>query len=196
MPRRGKRIAVLSLVTSAVVATIGGWLARPRLVEEWYLLRLDADDYAVRLDAANRLAERRSLRAIPHLMDVIEKESRERALVISKSTIGDDPWIRFTPIVHALYRIGPAGMKRLEEAVLRAQPLHGSTVDPLVHYVRSLHEPPKDREMGFFSVSSPGVSSYTACPLEETWLIGAAVLLCWASPELRVEEEAYGASPR
>lgn len=186
MLRRGKLIAVVTLVAGAVVATIGVWLAWPRIVEEWYLARLDSRDPAVRLDAALRLAEGRSLRAIPRLMELIEKESRERADVSPRTPVGEDPSVRFTPIAHALYRIGPEGARRLEELVLRTQADldDGLAGGNPIEFVSS-----------FLGPTNPGYGRNVTFHFEFTWLIGAAVVCSWRYPQWRVEEQAYEASP-
>ncbi len=74
MPRvTGRRVAAILGALGALA--LGGvvWAAWPYFVESWCIRRLESPDALVRADAARRLGEMRSVRAVPALVDSLER---------------------------------------------------------------------------------------------------------------------------
>jgi len=94
------------------------WTFRREALEGWLLWRLGSSDSAVRSHAAARLADLRSLRAVPHLIDEIAGDERETITWSLPAGIrniddfrrkhpGEALILELTPLLHALYRLGP-----------------------------------------------------------------------------------------
>ena len=130
--RTGRRIAIVTILVVGIVVMSVGVASRRAIVEQWYISRLGSDDEATRLHAANRLAELRSVRAVPHLLELIEKDDRENVETggglsfwsgppSSKPTQWPEEWIALTPLAYAIYEIGrsasPAVTKAQQEDV-------------------------------------------------------------------------------
>jgi len=102
--KRGK-VTVLVLGTAVGAGLVFLCLKGPlhdRLLQEWNLRKLDSEDAAERLEAAEALGRLRSKRAIPRLVALGKAEAAQWRVDVR-------PWIR------ALVRIGPLGV----EAALR-----------------------------------------------------------------------------
>lgn len=103
---KGRRLAFgLGLL---VVATIAGTaiFARGAIIERWYIHRLHSEDEATRMAAARKLADMKSLAAVPHLIRTIDADPRERAGIIIYEFGPSNYGYRLTPLSYALYRIG------------------------------------------------------------------------------------------
>src|SRR5262245_11698737 len=73
-PRKGKHLA---MITFFVALGVAGFTLKPFLLEELYLLKLDSVDPATRELAAEKLAQMRSVRAVPRLMDRFREEAQQ-----------------------------------------------------------------------------------------------------------------------
>jgi HEAT repeat protein len=76
-PKIGKKTVLLTFITSVLVliATIVAF--RELILEAFYILRLRSPSAAERQLAAQRLGERRSIRAVPKLVDLLIEESAQ-----------------------------------------------------------------------------------------------------------------------
>src|SRR5262249_10297687 len=102
---RGRNIAIVLGIL--VLASIAGAavFARGAIVERWYIYRLHSDHEATRLAAERALADRKSLAAVPHLMEAINDDVREKYIQFGPPNLAT---YVATPLSHALFRIGVA----------------------------------------------------------------------------------------
>ena len=123
---RSRRVALgIGLIGSLTLIT-SAWLGRDALVETWHILQLESTRRERRLAAAERLAEMRSIRAVPSLLRCIRGAPEERSA----------PWraIRLDPQrVRALETEAPAKEQRDENGVLRLRALPAFAFTPIVH---------------------------------------------------------------
>jgi|SRR5882762_10111875 len=111
---RGKRLVVALAFLTLSAGSLCVIAARSWLLESWYIPRLRSPDESTRLHAAERLGEMKSLRAAPHLIHAIEAEAREAARFTPDS---EDVCVSLTPLLFALYSIGPAALPCLRNAL-------------------------------------------------------------------------------
>jgi HEAT repeat protein len=127
----GGRKAALALALPAVLCLVlAGWFFRFSILEEWYLLRLGSSDARAGDQAAEELARLRSLRAIPRLLDSLERNPARLmplvrigppALAALIERLGEEPPPPLRPtILRWLIDLGP------EEKQLLAPSLSGA----------------------------------------------------------------------
>ncbi len=130
----GKKTAFLLVALGLVALGLAAWSFRDGIYKEWLIWELDSDDEPTRLDAAARLGELRSLRAVPVLVDHIIDEKREailwtpgghRPAGLFRIRLQRRPY-GLTPLLHALHRIGPEAQALVQEALERRR----KTADP------------------------------------------------------------------
>ena len=113
-----RRTLVLLLSLTMIACGLALWTFRREAQDGWLLWRLDSSDNAVRSHAAARLADRRSLRAVRHLIDQIAGDERETITWSLPDGVKSISGFRrghpeealileLTPLLHALYRLGP-----------------------------------------------------------------------------------------
>jgi hypothetical protein len=132
--RRGRR-AAWGLGVASVALLIGaGLFWRNAIKEEWLIWQLDSKDEEKRLAAAEKLAEMKSLRSVPYLVQLIEADERDGVQGWS-SVIGiagpmggasgplrTESGVRFTPVVFSLYRVGPGALPIVARILGEDQP--------------------------------------------------------------------------
>ncbi len=97
----GRRTALAAAAIALPVAALAAFLGAKPALEWWWLRELRrADDDAARVRAAGKLADLKSLRAVPDLIRLIEEDEREEGF-------GSSSEIVLTPLAHALWSIGP-----------------------------------------------------------------------------------------
>ncbi len=108
MTKEGKRITHLMIALGVLVLLVAGYAFRDRAVEQWFIWQLESEDKAVRVAAAEKLADIGSMKAVPHLIQAIETMESENTW---DAVGGGPPHVRtgivLTPIAYSLYRIGP-----------------------------------------------------------------------------------------
>ena len=77
-PRPGRRTAWLSAVVLVAVLAVTAFAARHWLRETWLIHRLGSEDKTVQHDAAAKLAELKSLRAVPRLVEMVGRDRGEK----------------------------------------------------------------------------------------------------------------------
>src|SRR5262245_30102485 len=75
----GKRVALWSVAGGLLVMVAVGFAAKDRIREEWYLYRLETGSAEQRMYAIRELETGRSLRAIPKLVSILEREELQRS---------------------------------------------------------------------------------------------------------------------
>ena len=101
--------AALAIIALAIVQ-------HDAIVDWWWLRKLRSPDAATWQEAAEKLAERRSLRAVPDLLRIIRERPEERILRPVGPSHGVGPkHLVTTPAAHALYRIGPQADRLLPD---------------------------------------------------------------------------------
>ena len=108
--RRKRLVLALAMAAGSVCAIA----ARSWFLDSWYILRLRAADESTRVNAAERLGEMKSLRAVPYLIRAIKAEARE---AVRFSADSEDVCVSLTPLLFALYSIGPAALPCLRNAL-------------------------------------------------------------------------------
>ena len=73
MTRTGKRLTYLTITLGIVVLLIAGCAFKDKAMEPWYLLKLESDDEAIRVAAAEKLGEMKSLKAVPLLVGLLRE---------------------------------------------------------------------------------------------------------------------------
>ncbi len=107
--RKGKTVALLSLIAAVAVVVAFGWAFRRQALELWLVHQLGSRDRAVRAAAAMKLGEQRSLRAVPVLIAWLRSSTLRGE--------GRDESLEFDELpLEILTRIGPAGVRPLLEA--------------------------------------------------------------------------------
>lgn len=76
MKPKGRRTAIVTGAAALIIFLAAGFLTRDRLVEEWYILKLDSADFTENFRAALKLGEMRSTRAIPKLVTLLKRSDR------------------------------------------------------------------------------------------------------------------------
>ena len=124
--RSGKRVAVAATIVGLGVVAAFFVAAKEPIEEYWQIHRLKSPDEATRLAAADRLAEMKSLRAVPYLIEAIRAEKREHFETyvamwdsFKPRRSGSEEHLDFTPLAHALCRIGPESRILIEKAIAR-----------------------------------------------------------------------------
>jgi hypothetical protein len=113
--RRGRR-AALALLSIAIAASIVfAYLERGHFVDSWWIWRLRSADRTTRNAAAEKLAERKCLRAVPHLVKVIAEDSEEGITEVESGTMFTTDRYRIaTPLILALWRMGEEALPDIE----------------------------------------------------------------------------------
>jgi len=106
--RRGKIVALATVGVGVVVLVAAGFAAKGRIREEWYIHQLQSANEETRLHAAERLGELKSLRAVPELIRMLRANGDEGWFRRGESDI-----VHFTPLAHALYRVGDGALPML-----------------------------------------------------------------------------------
>ena len=119
-----RRLTYAALAVSLVTAGAALWACRERLLEAWYLPRLNAEDRAVRAAAARQLGKLGSLRVVPAFLDRIRRDDDERAWT---ELVDGEETLVATPVLHALISVGP-GARKLVETEIRTLFPHGIPV--------------------------------------------------------------------
>ncbi len=161
MSRRGKSVALCSAAAGLVVLVGTAIAAKSWIVEEWYIRRLERGSLDEQVAAAERLAELRSVRAVPALLGALRTELRRRCSSLPVNSMGMVSFIgdpdnllgeRGVRIRKALVKIGkPATLDLLKD--LRDEPdsvidsLADSEVSTALMEIYDAHGPlpPEDR---------------------------------------------------
>jgi hypothetical protein len=135
MKRRGKRVALLAAGPCIVVLVATAVALKPWIMEEYYIFRLGADREQTRMAAANALSKMRSVRAVPHLISLLETERRSVDFgwhvpgVLRTS-------IHLSPLEGAIYLIGPRALPGLREGQ-RLNPAVAPRIDDVVEAIEA-----------------------------------------------------------
>lgn len=107
---RGRWLAAGLLAATCATAAVAAWGGRGYLEDSWWMWKLGSADRATRVQAAEELAERRCIRAVPRLVDAIAEDPAE------------DITVRKMRVVTQRCSLGsPLGFKNIERH--RAGPL-------------------------------------------------------------------------
>ena len=122
IPRRARAVTLSLAALGVCVVVACAVVFRDVAVEQWYLWKLDSHDEATRLLAAEKLGELKSVRAVPRLIELIEEEEREKVSLWASSLghsggIESRSGISLTPILYALYEIGPVALPAVQRAI-------------------------------------------------------------------------------
>ena len=99
MKVRGRRVTIGSVVVGAVVIVWAGFTFEEKVLEQWYLWKLEsAEEEEVEL-AAERLGEMRSRRAIPQLVEILRRAPEHRGAVRSVAFSPDGRRIVSTAVI-------------------------------------------------------------------------------------------------
>ncbi len=145
--RRGQRTFWTASILAVAVISGAGWAQRDAIYERWLLWELDSRDDETRFAAADTLADRKSLRAIPKLVDLIIDDERE---VYVRYTVRDSGLIPLgvshttgkpgmTPLLHALYRIGSDAERLVQDALERRRSGANETLERRVAFVEATY---------------------------------------------------------
>ncbi len=124
MATRGKRAARWTLVAVVSVLGASAFAFRSTVLEYWYIAGLYSSEDGRRLECADKLADRKSLRAVPQLVDRIRADERETSagptltlypLVAPQNEGSPRESVHLHPLVHALYRIGPETLPKVAQ---------------------------------------------------------------------------------
>lgn len=129
---RGKRPALAVTVAAATLSAYLGW---GYFVDSWWIWKLQSTDRTTRDLAAEKLAERRCVRAVPAIWDLILSDTEQGV----RGTIRTTPWRQEgTRLVLSLWEMGEAALPSIERC------LQGSEIDGRI---RSIVEALRDREI-------------------------------------------------
>src|SRR5262245_47371781 len=78
MERRGKILALSTGVVGFAVMGVAGLGAKGWIAEQYYICWLRSSREETRLKAVEVLADVQSIRAVPHLIELLQKEPREK----------------------------------------------------------------------------------------------------------------------
>ena len=107
MARNGRKHITLLVAAIAVTVLVAiGVSIVPWVHESWLLCRLEAPEDSVRWEAAEALSALGSERAVQALMDLVDRDERER---VSGG--------QATPFLHALHRMESVARPMVEDAV-------------------------------------------------------------------------------
>jgi hypothetical protein len=113
--KRGKLAALAALSIGVIVLAASGFAFRGRILERWYIHRLDSEDPAVQERAAAKLAELGSACAVPRLIEIY-------------IAARDEP--HFSG--RALLLIGPPALREILEKLKQEGESHGSGLGWLI----------------------------------------------------------------
>ena len=112
----GKRLAITTGAIAILVLGVAAFVARDRIVEEWWIYQLGSKDNATKIHAAEKLASMDSLAAVPKLLQAIDAEDRESCGYFSGGNGSTyENGICLTPLSHCLYKIGPKASGLIEK---------------------------------------------------------------------------------
>jgi hypothetical protein len=80
--RRRKRIVLALLALAMAGAATSAYLGRDHLLDSWRIWQLGSSNRATRILAAEKLAERRCLRAVPEILKRIEEDTGEGTMTV------------------------------------------------------------------------------------------------------------------
>ncbi len=115
MPRvTGRRVAAILGALGAIALVAAAFVVWPVVVESWHIERLESPDADVRADAARRLGEMRSVRAVPVLVDTLASHviGPPDDNGFSIHYVASDEWLH-RPEARALVAIGTPGARAL-----------------------------------------------------------------------------------
>lgn len=122
----GKRAALSLLGVTVATAAVSAYLGRGHLEDSWWIWRLGSSDRVTRIEAAQKLAERKCLRAVPRIVSLIGEDPGEKIRTVTtwgRGTIGEtvyekkeDRYRTATPLVLALWTIGEEAIPAIERA--------------------------------------------------------------------------------
>jgi hypothetical protein len=125
MKLRGKRAAVTLLAGTLAVTGVFAWKAKNYLQDSWWMLRLGSEDAPTRVAAAQELAERNCLRAVPEIVRLVALDAREDVLWHIEpnptAACGSDfrRYRTSTPLVLALWDMGEGALPTIERSARR-----------------------------------------------------------------------------
>lgn len=144
MKRGGRTIALSTAAMAMVILVAAAILAKDRILEQWYLWRLEVGSEEEQADAAERLGELRSVRAVPALVAMFKKASWNSLETIrsdgSAVAYLFDPG-RGQPFLSALDRIGKPAIGALLKALTDAK-ARGEGWD-IAEVLREIYPSPK-----------------------------------------------------
>lgn len=98
----------------AVAATVASaYLGRGYFVDVWWMWKLRSTDREVRMGAAQRLAERKCLRAVTAIMALIHEDDEE---CVSLHQGAGETWRAASPLVLALWQMGEEAIPTIARA--------------------------------------------------------------------------------
>ena len=134
---RGRRAALAVTVAGAAVAAYLGW---GYWVDSWWIWKLQSTNRTTRNLAAEKLAERKCIRAVPAIWDLILSEDSEEGI---RPTIRTIPYSwEGTPLVLTLWQMGEAALPSIEQCVQGAE-IDGIRIRLIVDVLRNRDIPIK-----------------------------------------------------
>ncbi len=99
MKVRGRRVTIGVVVAGAMVIVWAGIASEEKLVEQWYLWKLDSAEEKEQELAAEKLGQMKSRRAIPWLVEILRRASKDQGAVqsVAFSPEGRQIWIAYRP---------------------------------------------------------------------------------------------------
>ena len=116
--RQGRRVALALLVVTVTAAAVSAYLGRGYLVDSWWIWKLRSTDHTTRNLAAEKLAKRGCLRAVPEMVRAAAADPKERIFFgPSPEGLADRRTHRYaTPLILALWNMGEAAIPAVEKA--------------------------------------------------------------------------------
>jgi len=132
---RGRRAALALLVVTVAAAAVSAYLQGRHIVDSWWMRKLLSTDRETRNLAAEKLAERKCLRAVPEILRLIAADAEEEVVWYAPmhkpgkpeftrlpGPPVEDPRrvdVRYaTPLVLALWNMGEDAIPVIEKAAL------------------------------------------------------------------------------
>jgi hypothetical protein len=116
---RGKRATLCLLCLTLIAVTAGVFAGRGYLLDSWWIWRLKSADRATRNLTAEKLAERKCLRAVPEIMSLIVEDHTESIHVATflDFTTWDYSVSRYaTPLILAIWKMGKEALPAIDNS--------------------------------------------------------------------------------
>ena len=78
MTRNKRAVISVAIVAGIAVVVASGFTLTGPVIEQWYLWKLESEDEEERRTAVERLADMRSVRAVPRLLSMLRTESKHQ----------------------------------------------------------------------------------------------------------------------
>ena len=124
MRTREKRVALALLAGVLAVSCVLAWRVPGYLKDSWLMSQLESDDWETRIDAAQKLGERKCLRAVPAIVKLIMEDESEtiptrhgQGHYLESGEYWEENWREASPLVLVLWTMGEDAIPIIDSVI-------------------------------------------------------------------------------